>query len=374
MINDYHINNLVMEFYIEILIIGKQSVADNVEKLYNCEISEYYVMDSYIKIYKFKTNKHKLFVICNDRFEFVDKNIFPMIASDDPHNHHNLKIIVLLGVNYEFSIHYKFDDIHTMEPNKMFIINYDEQKNKEMIYNDIGIMSNDQFLILNKNLPVHRRITRLILNSRILNGYTNQITDQFNTDNHKNYSSKFNTIGNPFMLSSHLNIKSCNCANFNHINYQYNPNHPCISQYFSIWINLQRLVNNQYHVNNLVSKIIYYGKATENINKFYYLENLYSDYKCQQIYIDSDSPHMLLNDLVLPTIDLISPPLYKETETKEKIKIIKLSTETKKEEIQIIKQKLSMETKRAENYKNSYLEIIELFNSISRKKIEPDEF
>jgi hypothetical protein len=359
-----------MEFYIEILIIGKQSVADNVEKLYNCEISEYYVMDSYIKIYKFKTNKHKLFVICNDRFEFVDKNIFPMIASDDPHNHHNLKIIVLLGVNYEFSIHYKFDDIHTMEPNKMFIINYDEQKNKEMIYNDIGIMSNDQFLILNKNLPVHRRITRLILNSRILNGYTNQITDQFNTDNHKKILDQIKI--NSYM-PDHLNIKSCNCANFNHVNYKYNPNHPCIYQFFSIWINLQRLAKNEYHVNNLVSKIIYYGNATVNINKFYYLENLYSDYKCQQIYIDSDSPHMLLNDLVLPIIDPISPQ-YKETETKGKIKIIKLSTETKKEEIQIVKQKLSMETKRAENYKNSYLEIIELFNSISRKKIEPDEF
>jgi hypothetical protein len=361
-----------MEFYIEILIIGKQSVADNVEKLYNCEISEYYFLDPYIKIYKFKTNKYELFDITGDRIDFVNKNIFPMIASDDPTNHYQLKIIVLLGINYEFSIHYKSDDTHTVEPNKMFIMNYDEQKNKEITYEDISIMSNNQFLLLNKNLPIHRKITRLMRYSRYNNCQKadNIIIDHCNTDNYKKFLDIIKLPISDSRLSdfgSKISIKNFNTGNCNFFeigsNYNYIHYYVC-----SIWINLHRLVDHKCYWFELESKIIYRGKASIPKIKEYYLENLYSECNCEIIYVDSDSLPLLLNQLVLSnsdsilqTNDPVSPPPYKDDSRS-------------KEEIQIIKHNLSIETKRTQDYKNAYLNILKLFNTISRKKIEPDEF
>jgi hypothetical protein len=276
-----------------------------------------------------------------------------MIASDDPINHHDLKIIVLFGINYEFSIHYKFDDVHTLVPNKIFIMNYDEQKNRKIRYENASIMSNDQFLILNKNLPIHRKITRLI---RYCNKYySNIISDHVNT---MVYKSQLNVLKQPCNNNGldyvHINIKK--------IPYSESNNHS------SIWIDLQRLVDHKFNWSDLKSKIIYHGLMATNENKSYYLENLYSDCNIEMIYIDSDYLPLLLNQFYADPISQTTDPIITPSNPIQNKHSVQ---EKSKEEIQILKHKLSIETKRVHDYQNAYLEIIELFNKISRKKIEP---
>jgi hypothetical protein len=280
-----------MGFYIEILIFGKQSIPINAEKLYNCELSEYYYLCETIKIYKFKTNKHELFDITNDRFEFVEKNIFSMFAHD-PNDNYNLKIIVLLGINYEFSLHYRFGGIHTLEPNKMFIMNYDEQKHRQIVYDDVSIMSSNQFLILNINLPIHRMIVEYMnYYHRIDYGKNSIVIDEVNT---QKYNEFLDVLKNPNSNAKSNSFTDIDKICINKIPHSYR-------YHYSIWVNLQRLVDHKYFWTDIESKIIYHGKALTMNNHIYNLEMLYSNCHCKQMYVNSDKLPLVLVQLTSPS-------------------------------------------------------------------------
>jgi hypothetical protein len=361
-----------MEFYIEILIIGHQSHPNIINCLYDYEICEHYILDKNIVILKLKTNKISLFSINDNenRFSFVDKNIFPMIASDNPYDHTKLKIIVLFGINCEFSLHYKIDDIHTIESEKIYIMNYHNYPNNKISYGDTYIMSNDQFLILNKNLPkwIFRQIQAQYISDR-----TGDIILLYINDYTKNNIA-------PDLLKHNFSD---------------------LTKYCGTWLNLKKLVNDTYNYSDLESKIFYEGiMVSQQQFKKYPLDLIRSDIDCTQVYVNIKSELM---PLLLSLIDDLSPE--EETIIDKKVKLsncnesdtnsdslsidpstiktinnkingikqqllVKLDTENES-----LKQKLLIESRRTESYKKHYIEMVELFNKLSpNRKLEIKTF
>ncbi|AYV76556.1 MAG: hypothetical protein Terrestrivirus8_49 [Terrestrivirus sp.] len=329
-----------MEFYIELLVYnptpnpkiagyGYDQIVTGKGKMTeskNFEICEFVQLSIYLRIYKLKTKNQHIFKFDEDdnRYEFIDNNIFPLIWKGATNHQKNMTLIALFGINKQFTIHYKCDGNHTMEKN-MFMMNYDVP-NDETSLDNYKIMNHDKFLILNKNLPLETRskIKKLL----ITEFNNNPIDDYVNGKYHRGRVSVLK-LGDKH-ISFGCIYEQCNW------NFAYKG---------AYWLNLKNVVNDACNGLEIESKIKHINESDEDPK--FNLDILYSNINCVQI--------SKYNNYIL------IPILLADKNEQQPNKNLKLSEiEQLKVENEILRNDLN-------NYKSKYEELLQIFDSLSIK-------
>lgn len=382
-----------MDFYIEILISGGNYYPDvigdpkiiGLSDLDDCGIkynrldtTKFNVCESLYfgssRIIRLKTNRFDAFIFDDNetRNSFVMKNIYPLLGFNLCSFFEKTSIAILLGINNEFSMHYRFNNIDSFESHQLYFVDLDNIIDNESELHNITMKLKDKFLILNNNFPFHNKILKNVIFKSLdyiyisdrrtfeinNNGCIGILSnpDKHDKDNYKIFIYQARDANREILSNNKLYYSLSN------------------NEYPIYKLDLKKLNESNPILKNTISISVESNKfdslfkwtadkdgyrSTRYIN---FVNVIKMNVPYELIYVDDD---------VLPILGNIDID-----DVKSEIKVTTNSTTRLHNEMEIIalKSKIKSIEQQRDDYKNAYLNMIDVFNKISRKKIIPDTY